>query len=103
MDNCWRENKNKFVLSYLSYLIKCNIFSEIYLNFLRVGHTHNDCDQRFFLIASVFKETNALTIEDVHANVKKGLTEESVVTHVTEFPNFKELCELNNFTNNIQG
>ena len=39
-DNCWRENKNRFVMGYLSWLIKRGIFREIYLSFLPVGHTH---------------------------------------------------------------
>ena len=47
MDNCERENKNKYVMAYLSYLIKCNIFDNIEMNFLPVDHTHIDIDVMF--------------------------------------------------------
>ena len=39
-DNCGRENKNRYLIAYLSSLIKKGIFKEIYLSFLPVGHTH---------------------------------------------------------------
>jgi hypothetical protein len=39
------DNKNKYVLSYLNHLVHRNIFSQIELSFLPVGHTHEDIDQ----------------------------------------------------------
>ena len=39
LDNCWRENKNRFVLSFLSALVQLDILSEINVTFLLVGHT----------------------------------------------------------------
>ena len=38
-DNCGRENKNRFVFSYLSALVELGVFSEITMDFLIVGHT----------------------------------------------------------------
>ncbi|CAH3044847.1 unnamed protein product, partial [Pocillopora meandrina] len=29
MDNCWRENKNRYVLSFLSLLVERNIFEKV--------------------------------------------------------------------------
>jgi hypothetical protein len=51
MDNCVRENKNKYVLGYLSWLVQRGVFEEIELSFLPVGHTHEDIDQMFSRIA----------------------------------------------------
>jgi hypothetical protein len=39
LDNCWRENKNRFVLSFLAALVQLDILCEINVTFLLVGHT----------------------------------------------------------------
>jgi hypothetical protein len=39
MDNCFRENKNRFLLSFLAALVQQNILSEVNVTFLLVGHT----------------------------------------------------------------
>src|SRR3569623_2086145 len=44
LDNCFRENKNTYMLGYLGWLIERGVFNRIYLNFHPVGHTHK-CDQ----------------------------------------------------------
>ena len=46
-DNCWRENKNRFLFSFLSGLVELDVFEEITCNFLLVGHTGNEVDQLF--------------------------------------------------------
>ena len=38
-DNCWRENKNRYVFSFLDWLVELGVFQEVTLNFLIVGHT----------------------------------------------------------------
>ncbi|GBG64104.1 hypothetical protein CBR_g40552 [Chara braunii] len=47
LDNTSKENKNNFVLAYLVFLVKMRVFSKVQLNFLLVGHTHEDIDQMF--------------------------------------------------------
>ena len=64
MDNCARENKNKYVLSYCNYLIQQNLFKTIELSFLPVGHTHEDIDQMFSRFAEYFRCHDAITFED---------------------------------------
>ena len=46
-DNCWRENKNRYLFSFLSALVELDVFEEISVNFLIVGHTGNEVDQLF--------------------------------------------------------
>ena len=38
-DNCGRENKNRYVFSFLSALVDLGIFHEVTMDFLLVGHT----------------------------------------------------------------
>ena len=46
-DNCAGENKNRYLMGYLSWLVHQGAFDHIYFNFLPVGHTHEDIDQLF--------------------------------------------------------
>ena len=47
VDNCARENKNQYLFAYLGLLVDWNVFKKIELNYLPVGHTHEDIDQMF--------------------------------------------------------
>jgi hypothetical protein len=47
MDNCVKNNKNRQLLTFLSLLITCEVFEEVQLGFLVVGHTHEDIDRSF--------------------------------------------------------
>ena len=73
LDNCFRENKNKFVMAFCALLVKFKFFSKVWfkfanfesitcfqvrINFLRIGHTHEDIDQ-FFSRISVGLRRNA--------------------------------------------
>ena len=44
-DNCWRENKNRYVFSFLAELVDLGIFESASMDFLCVGHTGNEVDQ----------------------------------------------------------
>ena len=39
LDNCFRENKNRYLFSWLANLVELNIFLEVSINFLIKGHT----------------------------------------------------------------
>jgi len=45
LDNCYRENKNKYMLGFLEWLVDKKIFTKVVLSFMIVGHTHCDVDQ----------------------------------------------------------
>lgn len=45
LDNCYRENKNVYILSFLEWMVQLGIFKKIRLSFMVVGHTHCDIDQ----------------------------------------------------------
>ncbi|XP_053381316.1 uncharacterized protein LOC123543812 [Mercenaria mercenaria] len=61
-DNCFRENKNRFVLGFLELLVTEQIFKEVYMSFLPVGHTHEDVDAAFSKISEKLKVKDAETI-----------------------------------------
>ncbi len=53
-DNCYAENKNTYVFSFLSLLTALDIFKDIYFSFLIVGHTHEDINQLFSTVQTKF-------------------------------------------------
>lgn len=83
MDNCWRENKNRsvchspsyrfeltvsrgsFVLAWLCLLVHRGVFQEVNVNFLLVGHTHEDIDALFGVISKYISGRNALSLQEL--------------------------------------
>ena len=55
LDNC-SENKNKVLFVYLADLVARQIFEEICVGFLMVGHTHEDPDQAFSHVGRFFRK-----------------------------------------------
>ena len=47
MDNATGDNKNKFLFCFWSLIVAKKIFREVYMNFIIVGHTHDDIDALF--------------------------------------------------------
>lgn len=82
LDNCWRENKNRYVVSFLHLLVDKGVFDKIKLGFLPVGHTHDDVDQFFSKINAVLLRTNIFTIDDLHDTVRKSFLPVPVCSHI---------------------
>ena len=49
LDNCSRENKNKYFLAVMAIIILKGIVNEVIISFLMVGHTHEGKTFRFDL------------------------------------------------------
>ena len=47
LDNCWKDNKSRYVFCFWSMLVVKEIFEEVFVCFLLVGHTHKDIDATF--------------------------------------------------------
>jgi hypothetical protein len=55
-DNCSKDLKNQFVLAFYWTLVDRNVFEEIVVSHMPVGHTHNDVDWFFSVMASKLKK-----------------------------------------------
>ena len=81
-DNCWRENKNVLVFSFLAALVQLHIFQEVTMEFLLVGHTGNQCDQLFSILTEEFK-AEIRTVEELMTKIKKApITPKAEVHHL---------------------
>nr|PNR49411.1 hypothetical protein PHYPA_011307 [Physcomitrium patens] len=89
MDNATGENKNRYVFAFWSLLVAKRIFREVYVNFMIVGHTHDDIDALFGRWSMLLKKENFPTILTL---MKSFMDVESIPTipHlIEEVPNFK--------------
>jgi len=93
MDNCTRENKNRYTLGYLEFLVSWGVFIEVYASFLPLGHTHSDIDQLFSRTATRLHTYQAITLQDLHGEVHKSYTPAPTVNHLRMVANFSDLCE----------
>ncbi len=93
VDNCIRENKNRFFLSYAECLVRWSVFQEVEVSFLPVGHTHEDIDQAFSTTSSRLKGKDAITLSDLHNELRNVYNKHTTVAHMRYIVNWSGLCE----------
>lgn len=93
VDNCVRENKNKYFLGYLEWLVRRQVFESIEVGFLPVGHTHSDVDQAFSTTAERLRHYDAITIYDMEDQLSTCYNSQTIVTSLKEVANWSGLCE----------
>ena len=62
MDNATGDNKKRYVFGFWSLLVAKKIFREVYVNFMIVGHTHDDIDALFGRWSMVLKKESFPTV-----------------------------------------
>ena len=93
MDNATGDNKNRFVFCFWSLFVANKIFREVYVNFMIVGHTHDDIDALFGRWSMALKKESFPTIPLL---MKSFMDVEAVLTipHlIEEVPYFKKFIE----------
>jgi hypothetical protein len=61
MDNTSKDNKNSYMFAYLTYLVQSGVFKAVEVNFLPVGHTHEDIDQLFSVLTRRLRQVSVFT------------------------------------------
>ncbi|GBG61252.1 hypothetical protein CBR_g19784 [Chara braunii] len=74
LDNTSRENKSKYVLAYLVYLVHMKVFEKIKLNFLLVGHTHDNIDQMFNCFSRALAHRDAYDLPALETVIRQSYT-----------------------------
>ena len=62
------ENKNRYLFSFLASLVTLNVFEEITVNYLLVGHTGNEVDQLFSIVCNML-EVDITTVEKLKERI----------------------------------
>jgi hypothetical protein len=65
MDNAASENKNRWLVAFLCWLIHKGWFFEVMVSFLPPGHTHVDIDQMFSTLAIWLKTHSVYFVSDL--------------------------------------
>ena len=84
LDNCWRENKNSYVIAYLAWLVERKVFKKIFLSFLPVGHTHNEADQCASCLSIGCRNHDIKCLEDLQRVIKKSYFPVPEVEYISE-------------------
>lgn len=90
-DNCFRENKNAYISSYLANLVERGVFKEIRMSFLPVGHTHDICDQVNSRLAVACKRQDIPTREHLLELMRGSYTPAPTVVKMDSLADWKSL------------
>ena len=93
LDNATGDNKNRFVFAFCSLLTYHGVFQEVYINFLIVGHTHDDIDALFGRWSYKLRGTDYPMLPLL---MKSFMDTESrpIIPHlIEEVPDFKKFVE----------
>jgi hypothetical protein len=93
LDNACSDNKNRYVFSFFSLLVHKGVFREVYVNFLLVGHTHEDIDAMFGRWSCRLRENDYPTLPILMKSFMDAETEPIIPHLIEEVPNFKEFVD----------
>ena len=93
VDNATGDNKNRFVFCFWSLLVANKIFREVYVNFMIVGHTHDDIDALFGRWSMALKKESFPTIPLLMKSFMDIETVPTIPHLIEEVPNFKKFIE----------
>jgi hypothetical protein len=93
LENACSDNKNRYVFSFFSLLIYKGVFHEVYIDFLLVGHTHEDIDTMFRRWSRRLR-MNDYPILPMLMKSFMDAEMEPVIPHlIEEVPNFKAFVD----------
>ena len=99
LDNTCKQNKNRFLIGFLGLLVYRDIFQEILVSFLPVGHTHEDVDQFFSVLGKGLKGRDSLDRKSLTANMLRSFKEKPFLKELSSAANISDFLKelLTNF------
>ena len=94
LDNSSKDNKNQYLMAFLSLLTTRGVFKEIQVGFLLVGHTHEDIDAYFSHLSKSLKSKNTFVVADL----MKAFMESQELSFLPEF-----IQEVGDFKSFVKG
>ena len=93
MDNAVSDNKNRFVFSFWSLLVAKRVFREVYVNFMLVGHTHDDIDALFGRWSMALRREDFPTVPLLMKSFMKIEAVPTIPHLIQEVPDFKKFIK----------
>lgn len=94
LDNCTRENKNRYVMGFFEMLVSKSVFDSVEVGFLPIGHTHEDVDQCFSTTSARLRLHNAVTLNELHEQLRFAYGGNVQVEHMRRIINWSGLCDM---------
>ena len=94
LENSAKDNKNQYLMAFLSLLTTRGVFKEIQVGFLLVGHTHEDIDAYFSHLSKALKSKNTFVVADL----MKAFMESQELSFLPEF-----IQEVGDFKSFVKG
>lgn len=92
LDNCTRENKNRYFMAYVEYLLGKRLFDHVEVSFLPIGRTHEDIDQLFSRTSERLRSKNAITLKDMQSELYSVYNDNTTLRHMGKISNWSGLC-----------
>ncbi|KAL3700174.1 hypothetical protein R1sor_018196 [Riccia sorocarpa] len=89
MDNSAKDNKNIHVLAFCSELVIRGVFETVEVNFLMVGHTHEDVDALFSKVSARTVNKDVLTLPALMAEIWESESMHHVPMLMEEVADYK--------------
>ena len=93
LDNASGNNKNRFVFGFYLLLTYHGVFQEVYINFMIIGHMHNDIDALFgrwsYKLRGIAYPTLPLLMKSFMDTKSRPI----IPYLIEEVPNFKKFVE----------
>ena len=81
-------NKSKLMMAYAAWLVHTDVFRKVKLNFLLVGHTHENIDQMFSRFSVRLRRKQAWTLEEMIQVANECFTEGVTCEHTEKIYDF---------------
>lgn len=89
--SCFTITLHRFVLGLGHLLVAEGVFKKIKINFLPVGHTHNDVDQMFSALAGRLRYANLLSLADISAACEGAYSGKLTFIHLDQMASWSTL------------
>ena len=96
LDNSAKDNKNKYLMVFLSLLTTRGVFEEIQAGFLLIGHMHEDIDAYFSHLLKALKRKNTFVLTDL----MKAFMQSQDLSFMSEF--IQEVADFKSFIHGYQ-
>ena len=93
LDNSANDNKNQYLMAFLSLLTTRGVFKEIHVGFLVVGHTHEDIDAYFSHLSIELKRSSTYVMADLMRAFMKSQKLSFLPEVIQEVVDFKSFVQ----------
>jgi hypothetical protein len=95
LDNCWKDNKSRYVFCFWSLLVAKGISEEVFVLFLLVGHTHEDIDATFGRWSMKLHENDYPTLPSLMKSfmLLDPNSQKIIPSLIEEVPEFKDFIK----------